>query len=325
MQLKKFSELFLINLFFIYFLLQPFQAYSRPISLEPSIFKSSNYASIVVNAKTGRVLFEKNADQKRYPASLTKMMTLYITFESLKKNKLSPLQKLTVSKHASEQPKSNIDLKRGQKITVRQAINALIVKSANDAAVVLGEAISGDRKKFIQLMNITAKKLNMKNTNFQNPHGLHHEEQYTTARDMAKLASALKRDFPKYYHLFSMTSFIYRGKEIKGHNRVLKRYAWADGLKTGYVNASGFNLATSTKKPEANLVAIVMGGQTARMRDDHMIDLLNNAYARLGVREKVKNGNFSQSKFLNAKRDVFQYVSESSKKTTNNNDVLEIH
>ncbi|MBY0581082.1 MAG: hypothetical protein K2P53_05325, partial [Rickettsiales bacterium] len=196
---------------------------------------------------------------------------------------------------------------------------------ANDAAVVLGEAISGDRKKFIQLMNITAKKLNMKNTNFQNPHGLHHEEQYTTARDMAKLASALKRDFPKYYHLFSMTSFIYRGKEIKGHNRVLKRYAWADGLKTGYVSASGFNLATSTKKPEANLVAIVMGGQTARMRDDHMIDLLNNAYARLGVREKVKNGNVSQSKFLNAKRDVFQYVSESSKKTTNNNDVLEIH
>ena len=322
--------MFLIKLFLACLLFTPFKVYSRPVDITPSILRSSNYASIVINAKTGRVLFAKNADQRRYPASLTKMMTLYITFETLKKKKLSPLQKLTVSKHASEQPKSNIDLKKGQKITVRKAIHALIVKSANDAAVVLGEAISGDRRKFIGLMNKTAKKLNMKNTKFQNAHGLHHEKQYTTARDMAKLASALKKHFPKYYHLFSMTSFSYRGKEIKGHNRVLKRYEWADGLKTGYVNASGFNLATSTKKPEGNLVAIVMGAQTARIRDDHMIDLLDNAYARLGIKGRVKNKSTLQSKFPNAKRGVFQYVSKNLPKITNNNDklcwdALEIH
>ncbi len=322
--------MFLIKLFLACLLFTSFEVWAKPVDITPSILRSSNYASIVINAKTGRVLFAKNADQRRYPASLTKMMTLYITFETLKKKKLSPLQKLTVSKHASEQPRSNIDLKRGQKITVRKAIHALIVKSANDAAVVLGEAISGDRRKFIGLMNKTAKKLNMKNTNFQNAHGLHHEKQYTTARDMAKLASALKKDFPRYYHLFSMTSFTYRGKEIKGHNRVLKRYEWADGLKTGYVNASGFNLATSTKKPEGNLVAIVMGAQTARIRDDHMIDLLDNAYARLGIKGRVKAKNTLQLKSKNTKKGVFQYVSSNLPKVTNNNDklcwdALEIH
>ena len=126
----------------------------------------------------------------------------------------------------------------------------------------------------------------MKSTSFQNANGLHHKKQYTTARDMAKLAIALKKDFPKYYQFFSMTSFKYRGKEIHGHNRVLQRYEWIDGLKTVYINASGFNLATSAKKPEGNLVAIVMGGQTAKIRDDHMVNLLDNAYARLSIRGK---------------------------------------
>lgn len=305
-------------------------ANSRPIDITPSILKSSNYASIVINVKTGKVLFSKNADQKRYPASLTKMMTLYLIFDALKKKKLYPLKKLKVSKYASEQPKSNIDLKSGNKITVRKAIHALIVKSANDAAVVLSESVAGNRKKFINLMNKTAKKLGMNSTSFQNANGLHHEKQYTTARDMAKLAIALKKDFPKYYHLFSMTSFIYRGEEIHGHNRVLKRYEWADGLKTGYINASGFNLATSAKRPEGNLVAIVMGGQTARIRDDHMINLLDNAYVRLSIRGKIKSKESSKTQLLNSKKDVFQYVSSESQQFTNNTDklcwdVLEIH
>ena len=179
-------------------------------------------------------------------------------------------------------------------------------------------------------MNKTARKLGMKSTSFQNAHGLHHNKQYTTARDMAKLAIALKKDFPKYYHLFSMTSFKYRGKEIHGHNRVLQRYEWIDGLKTGYINASGFNLATSAKKPEGNLVAIVMGGQTARIRDDHMVNLLDNAYARLSIRGKVKSKKSSKTQLLHSKKDVFQYASTESQKITNTTDqlcwdVLEIH
>jgi D-alanyl-D-alanine carboxypeptidase len=327
--LKVFLKILLLFSLFEFALLN-INANSKPVDITPSILKSSNYASIVINSKTGKVLFSKNADQKRYPASLTKMMTLYLTFDVLKKKKLYPLKKLKVSKYASEQPKSNIDLKAGNKITVRKAIHAIIVKSANDAAVVLGESIAGNRKKFINLMNKTAKKLGMKSTNFQNAHGLHHKKQYTTARDMAKLAIALKKDFPKYYHLFSMTSFKYRGKEIHGHNRVLQRYEWIDGLKTGYINASGFNLATSAKKPEGNLVAIVMGSQTARIRDDHMVNLLDNAYARLSIRGKVKSKKSSRIQLLHSKKGVFQYASTESQKITNTTDqlcwdVLEIH
>ncbi len=327
--MKVFLKILLLFALFEFALLN-INANSKPVDITPSILKSSNYASIVINSRTGKVLFSKNADQKRYPASLTKMMTLYLTFDALKNKKLYPLKKLKVSKYASEQPKSNIDLKAGNKITVRKAIHAIIVKSANDAAVVLGESVAGNRKKFINLMNKTAKKLGMNDTSFQNAHGLHHEKQYTTARDMAKLAIALKKDFPKYYHLFSMTSFKYRGKEIHGHNRVLQRYEWIDGLKTGYINASGFNLATSAKKPEGNLVAIVMGGQTARIRDDHMVNLLDNAYARLSIRGKVKSKKSSKTQLLNSKKDVFKYASTESQKITNTTDklcwdVLEIH
>ena len=284
-------------------------ATNKPINIIPSIHKSPNYASVVMDVNTGKILFSRNAYQQRYPASLTKMMTLYLTFNALKQKKLYPLQKLTVSKEASRQPKSNINLKAGQKITVRQAIHAVIVKSANDASTTLSEAIAGNTKKFVMLMNKTAKRLKMNNTKFQNPHGLHDVGQYTTATDMAKLATALKKDCTRYYHLFSMKSFIYRGKEIKGHNMVLKRYKWADGLKTGYVDASGFNLATSTKHPKGNLVAVVMGGQTPRIRDNHMIELLDNAYAKLDHRHKKSSQIPVIAKvYAPSKRDIFQYA-----------------
>lgn len=305
---------------------------NKPINIVPSIQQSPNYASVVINTNTGKVLFSRNAHQQRYPASLTKMMTLYLTFSALKQKKLYPLQKLTVSKQASHQPKSNINLKAGQKITVRHAIHAVIVKSANDASTILSEAVAGNTKKFVTLMNKIAKKLKMNNTKFQNPHGLHDKKQYTTAADMAKLAIALKKDFSRYYHLFSMRSFIYRGKEIRGHNMVLNRYEWADGLKTGYVNASGFNLATSTKHPKGSLVAVVMGGQTAKIRDNHMIKLLDNAYAKLGNYRKkgAKRSILAQAK--SSKTGVFQYAGNISKKSGQSNykdkfcwDVLEIH
>ena len=303
-------------------------AYSKPINIIPSIQKSSNYASVVLDTNTGKVLFSRNAYEQRYPASLTKMMTLYLTFDALKRKKLYPLQKLTVSKKAAQQPKSNINLKVGQKITVRQAIHAVIVKSANDATITLSEAVAGDTNKFVILMNKVTKRLKMKNTRFKNPHGLHNEGQYTTAADMAKLSSALKKDFPRYYHLFSMRSFMYRGKEIKGHNMVLNRYEWADGLKTGYTDASGFNLATSTKNPSGNLVAVVMGGQTTRIRDDHMIKLLDNAYAKLGVHKKtVKTSVFAKA-HTSLGTGVFQYAGNTSPKNHKDKfcwDALDIH
>ena len=303
-------------------------ASTKPINITPSIQKSSNYASIVVNINTGKVLFSRNAYQQRYPASLTKMMTLYLTFDALKRKKLYPLQKLTVSKKASHQPKSNIDLKKGQKITVRKAIHAVIVKSANDATITLSEAVAGDTSKFVILMNKRARKLGMKNTRFQNPHGLYDAGQYTTVVDMAKLASVLRKDFPRYYHLFSMRSFMYRGREIKGHNRVLNRYEWADGLKTGYIDASGFNLATSTKNPRGNLVAVVMGGQTARIRDDHMIKLLDNAYAKLCSRRKTIKTPVLIKNHTPTELGVFQYAKDTSQKNHKDKfcwDVLDLH
>jgi D-alanyl-D-alanine carboxypeptidase len=302
--------------FIIYSLLAFFllinTSYARFKSL--NIKSSPNYSSIVLNADTGEVIHAVNHNKKRYPASLTKMMTLYLTFDALKKNKLGFSQSITVSKRAASMPRSNIDLKKGQRITVRQAIYALIVKSANDASVVLSEGISGNEDNFVALMNKKAKELGMYDTKFQNSHGWHHDGQYTTAHDLSKLATALRRDFPGYYHLFSMKSFVYRGKEIRGHNRVLGRYKHADGLKTGYVNASGFNLATSTSKPEGKLVAIVMGGQTAKIRDDHMINLLDKGYAKLGKGKKQIRKAIVTKKNIPSKKNVFQYASIAPKK-----------
>lgn len=257
-------------------------------------------------------MYSKNAHHKRYPASLTKMMTLYLAFEALQKKKLNLGQSVTVSQKAASMPKSNIALKVGQKITIRQAVYALIVKSANDAAVVLSEATAGNEAKFVALMNKKAKELNMHNTNFQNSHGWHNDRQYTTAHDLSLLASALRKDFPNYYHLFAMKSFMYKGKRIEGHNRVLSRYKWADGLKTGYVAASGFNLATSTKRPEGKLIAIVMGGQTAKARDDHMIHLLNSVYSKIQPNKRHKKQHIIAKK----RQYIFMYATNSHKKTS---------
>ncbi|MFQ3307381.1 MAG: D-alanyl-D-alanine carboxypeptidase [Candidatus Midichloriaceae bacterium] len=293
---------------------------NKPLNLVPSITHSSNYSGIVMNYDNMRVLYNKNADKKRYPASLVKMMTLYITFEALKNGKLKPAQKLIVSKRAASQPKSNLDLKAGEKIEVRQAIRAVIIKSANDAAVTLGEGVALSESKFVDMMNKKAKQLKMYNTKFMNAHGLHDEEQYTTARDMAKLAIALKKNFNTYYHLFSVKSFIHKGKEITGHNKVMDRYKCADGLKTGYIRASGFNLATTAKRPEGNLVAIVMGGQTARIRDDHMINILENTYKKLGSRPSEDYKNTSAS-------SIFKNIDNTNKKNDHTMcwDLLEIH
>ncbi len=239
------------------------------------------YASIVINAYTGKVLFSRHADARRYPASLTKMMTLYLLFEQLEAGKLTLGSALPVSKRAAGQAPSKLGLKAGETITVEQAINALVVKSANDVATVVAEKIAGTEYKFAQLMTQKAKELGMTRTRFRNASGLPNRKQYTTARDMATLGQRLILDFPSYYSYFSATSFTWKGKTYKTHNRLLKNYRGTDGIKTGYIRASGFNLTTSVKRDGYHLIGVVMGGRSTRTRDAHMRQILDAQFNRI--------------------------------------------
>ncbi len=242
---------------------------------------SEKYAALVVNAKTGDVIYQKDADKSLYPASLTKVMTLYLAFEAVDSGQLSLNQLLPVSQKASMMPKTKLGLRAGQTIAVRDAILGLIIHSANDAAVVIAEALAGNEANFAQRMTETAHQLGMTGTTFKNASGLPDSEQITTAYDMARLAIAMRRDYPKFYSLFSRKSFKFRNSIISSHNRVLDRYQWADGLKTGYTLSSGFNLITSTNRPDAKLVGVVLGGPSAVARDNHMIQLLEYSYNKL--------------------------------------------
>ena len=239
----------------------------------------AKYASLVMDAKTGTVLEQLNADARTYPASLTKMMTLYLTFESLEQGRLQQGQRLGVSAHAVAQRPSKLDLSRRETITVEQAILALTVKSANDAAVVLAEAIAGSEPAFAQMMTQKARELGMRATVFRNASGLPNPGQVTTARDMATLARALIRDYPQYYHYFNAREFTFQGYTIPTHNHVLTDYVGAVGLKTGYSHASGFILVTSAMRDGRRLIGVVMGGQTSGQRDHVMIRLLDNGFA----------------------------------------------
>lgn len=236
------------------------------------------YAAIVMNPITGEIYHQQNADGRRHPASLTKMMTLYLLFEALEKHELSLDGRLTVSALAARQPQTNLALDAGDSIPVETAIKALVVRSANDVAVVVGEALGGDVDSFAKMMTTKARRLGMTNTVFKNPNGLPNTEQVTTARDMAKLGIALKRDFPKYYPYFSTLQFSHNGVTYYTHNRVMLRYAGVDGIKTGFIGASGFNLVTSVVRGGRPIVATVMGGSSGRWRDDRMIQLLDAGY-----------------------------------------------
>ncbi|EWY39327.1 D-alanyl-D-alanine carboxypeptidase [Skermanella stibiiresistens SB22] len=242
-------------------------------------FAQSKYASIVIDAGTGEVLYRANADDPKYPASLTKMMTLYLTFEALEKKRIKLGQSLTVSRKAASQPPTKLNLKAGQRIKVEHAILGLVTKSANDAAMVLAEGIGGSEGRFATMMNQKARRLGMARTQYRNPSGLPDERQVSTARDVATLATALIRDFPKYYPYFSRASFTYRGIEYPNHNRLMASYDGMDGLKTGYIRASGFNLAASAVRQGRRLIAVVMGGDTPAWRDAHLAELLDQGFA----------------------------------------------
>ncbi|MGH6760649.1 MAG: D-alanyl-D-alanine carboxypeptidase family protein [Phyllobacterium sp.] len=238
------------------------------------VTKPEKHAAIVINAYSGEVLFEQSSEALRYPASLTKMMTLYIMFEALDAGKITKSTMIPVSSYAASRPPSKIGFKPGQAIDVDSAIQALVTKSANDVASAVAEYFAGSEEAFAQVMTSRARQLGMSRTTFRNASGLPDPAQQTTARDMARLGLALRKHFPHHYHYFSTKSFSFAGKNIKGHNRVLDRVEGADGIKTGYTRASGFNIATSVNTPNRRLIAVVMGGDTAKARDAQVTQLI---------------------------------------------------
>ncbi len=238
------------------------------------------YASIVVDHHTGRVLYARNADASRYPASLTKIMTLYMLFGELEAERVTLKTRLKVSKWAAKRPPSKLGLKPGQTISVSDAIRALVTKSANDVASVVAENLGGSEAKFARMMTQQARALGMKRTTFRNASGLPDSKQVTTARDMAILSRRIMQDYPKHYAYFRLKSFRYKGRRHRNHNRLLFSYKGTDGIKTGYTRASGFNLAASVKRGRKHLVAVVMGGKSSKSRNAHMRSLLTKALPR---------------------------------------------
>ncbi len=238
------------------------------------------YASIVVDAKTGKQLFEANSTAPRYPASLTKMMTLYLLFEALDSGRVTKETPIPVSAHAASQAPTKLHFRPGETIDVETAIRALAVKSANDVAVAVGEYLAGSEEAFAAAMTAKARQIGMRNTVFRNASGLPDDGQHTTARDMAVLGLALRQRCPQYYYYFSATDFTFRGRLVRGHNDLLGRVNGVDGIKTGYIRASGFNIVTSYDAGGKRLVVVVMGADSARERNAHVEALLERALAQ---------------------------------------------
>jgi D-alanyl-D-alanine carboxypeptidase len=238
-------------------------------------------SSIMVDAKNGDVIYENNADELRYPASLTKLMTLYITFNALENKHIKLTDKLKVSRVAASRSPSKLGVRAGGTITVQDAIMAVIVKSANDCASVLAERFAKNEAEFAVLMTQTARKLGMKHTTFKNASGLPNSQQKTTARDMSILAMAVYHHFPQYYKWFSAQSFVYNGQKIYGHNRLLKTFAGADGMKTGYTAAAGFNIVTSAVRNNRRVIAVTMGHQYVNERDKKVALMMDKGLQHL--------------------------------------------
>lgn len=246
------------------------------------------YEAIALDADTGQVLRQLNPDEVTYPASLTKMMTLYLTFEALNQGRLTLDTYLPVSAAAAAHAPSRLGLRPGESVTVRDLILAIVTKSANDAAAVLAEGLGGGSESaFAQLMNQKAQQLGMTRTHYANASGLPDPEQLTTARDIARLALALCRDFPREYRYFSVTKFDFNGEIVNGHDHMLGWYPGADGIKTGYTEASGFNLATSAVQNGHRLIGVILGGRSVHSRDEAMAQLLDLGFGDLARQPSV--------------------------------------
>lgn len=244
---------------------------------------SERYAAMVVNARTGQVLIAANADEARYPASLTKMMTLYMVFEALQEGRLRLDTPIRMSDEAASRPPSKLGLPAGSSLTTEQAILALVTKSANDVAAAVGEHLGGSEERFAQMMTLRARALGMTRTTFRNASGLPDPDNISSARDMATLGLRLLRDHPNRYHYFSTVHFAWRRAMLRNHNRMLGDYDGADGIKTGFIRASGFNIVTSAQRDGVRLVGVTMGGSSWAERDRHMGALLDQGFAQLGV------------------------------------------
>jgi D-alanyl-D-alanine carboxypeptidase len=238
------------------------------------------FSAIAVDARSGRILFSQDPDGRRHPASLTKVMTLYMLFDELKAGRVSLSTKFSTSRHASSRAPSKLGLKPGQTIRVDDAIKALVTLSANDVASVIAENLGGSESAFAARMTRKARELGMNGTVFVNASGLPDPRQITTARDMATLGLRVQRDFPQYYPYFRTRSFKYGRRIIRSHNRLLGRFEGTDGIKTGYIRASGFNLTTSARRGDKRLVGVVMGGSTGRARDKYMMVMLERAFPK---------------------------------------------
>jgi D-alanyl-D-alanine carboxypeptidase len=256
------------------------------------------YSAIVMDARSNEVLLEDQADEARFPASLTKMMTLYMLFEAIERGDLSMDTRMTASRNASRQPPSRLGLacsrRRGcDSITVEQAIRALVVQSANDVAVLVAERLGGTEARFSANMTARARELGLTNSRFANASGLPDTRHRTTARDMATLSLALWRDFPEYYHYFQTPDFRWRRASGRNHNRLLGQVEGVDGIKTGYTRASGFNLATMTERNGRRVIVVVLGGETAAARDAQVAYLIEGAYQEYARRADPNAAQFA--------------------------------
>lgn len=249
-------------------------------SAAPAHARPARHAAMILDANTGAVLHNDNADERRHPASLTKMMTLYLTFEIIEQGRMSMSSKVTISQEAASVAPSKLDLDPGEEITVREAILSLITKSANDVAVALAEKIGGSERNFVRLMNAKARELGMTRTNFENASGLPDDDQVTSARDMITLGLHLQDDYPQYYGMFATRSFSFRGRSYRNHNTLMNNFGGIDGIKTGYTRDSGFNLVTSVRRNGRHLVGAVFGGGSAAARNGEMRVLLTRAFSR---------------------------------------------
>ena len=257
----------------------------------------NKYAAIVIEEANGKVLFSRNAEHLRYPASLTKIMTLYLLFEDIDAGRITLKSQIPVSRTAASRSPSKLYLKPGQSISVEQAIYALVTKSANDVATALAEKLSGTERKFAQRMTRKAQALGMKRTVFKNASGLPNRRQKSTALDMAKLAVAMRRDFPHYFKYFSTRSFNWQGRKFGNHNKLLSKYSGTDGIKTGYINASGFNLVATVERKGIRLIGVVFGGKTSHSRDRHMMQILDNQFKYVKT-VKLRRANLALPKTL---------------------------
>ncbi len=273
------------------------------------------FAALTVDARTGQVLFADHADALRHPASLTKMMTLYVLFQDLKAGRISRDTMLHVSGRAASMPPTKLHLNGGSTISVDDAIKGLVTKSANDAAAAIAENLGGTEANFAARMTRVAHSIGMSHSTFNNASGLPNPGQYTTARDMATLGLRLMRDFPQYYPYFRITAFQFRGHTIKTHNGLLQHFEGTDGIKTGYIAASGYNLVTSTKRDDKRLVGVVLGARSSGSRGTYMMSMLENNF------EKAKAGN-SVAALAGSSAGVINPIVASSKSQTVNSKAL---